>query len=75
MNTIDDFVDIVRDEIGIPVTADTLTLGFDELPGWDSVHLLSLVMVLERETGRRIAMLDVLEASSLKHIYGLATTA
>jgi len=72
VNTIDDFVGLVRDELGLPVTAETVALTFDQLEGWDSVHLLTLLTVLERETGRRISLPDVLEAASLAHVYGLA---
>lgn len=71
MNGIDDFIALVQDELGLPVTAENVGADFDQLPGWDSVHLLSLLMVLERKTGRRIAMTDVLEAPSLAHVYEL----
>ncbi|HEX2312225.1 MAG TPA: acyl carrier protein [Thermomonospora sp.] len=72
MNTVEDFVALVRDELGLPVTVETIGLGFDQLDGWDSVHLLALLTALERETGRRISLPDVLEAPSLEHVYGLA---
>lgn len=74
MKTIDDFVVLVRDELGLAVTADTVGLAFDQLDGWDSVHLLALLTALERATGNRISLPDVLEARSLEHIYGLAVT-
>jgi acyl carrier protein len=72
VNDIDDFVTLVRDEIGLPVTAAHTALELDQVPGWDSVHLLSLLAVLERETGRRIPLPAVLEAPTLGHIYTLA---
>jgi acyl carrier protein len=75
VKTIDDFVDLVQDEIGLDVTAQDVGRTFDELPGWDSVHLLALLAALERTTGRRIAMTDVLEAASLESIYRLAVSA
>jgi acyl carrier protein len=74
VNTIDDFVALVRDELGLPVTTDTVGLEFDRLDGWDSVHLLTLLTALERATGHRISLPDVLEAPSLEHVYGLVTT-
>ena len=72
MNSISDFAALVRDELGLPVTVQNVGLGFDELPGWDSVHLLTLLAVLERASGRRISLADVLEAPSLECIYALA---
>jgi len=75
MKTIDDFVTIIRDELGLALTTEDVGRSLDEVPGWDSVHLLSLLTVLERTTGRQISMPDVLEAPSLEHIYGLAVGA
>jgi acyl carrier protein len=72
VNSIDEFVALINDELGLPVTAQDATLGFDELPGWDSVHLLWLVTALERTTSRRVSMPDVLQASSLADVYALA---
>jgi acyl carrier protein len=72
VNTIDDFVALLRDEIGIPVTAHDTSLRLDEVAGWDSVHLLSLLTLLERRTGHSVPFADVLEAETLKDIYALA---
>ncbi|MET9352428.1 acyl carrier protein [Streptomyces sp. NPDC006617] len=72
MNTVDDFVALVCDEVGIQIAAEDLDTGFDQVPGWDSVHLLTLMMALERSTGRRVSMPDLLEAQSLGHVYRLA---
>jgi acyl carrier protein len=72
VNSIDDFAALIRDELGLPVTAQNVGLSFDELPGWDSVHLLALLTILERATGRRISLTDVLSAPSLESVYGLA---
>ncbi|WTE37175.1 acyl carrier protein [Streptomyces sp. NBC_01618] len=71
MMTIDDFVTLVRDELGMPVTAEHIGLSLDEVPGWDSVHLLWLVTAMERETGRRVALPDLLEVSSLGAVHAL----
>ncbi|MEK8173841.1 phosphopantetheine-binding protein [Streptomyces sp. M19] len=73
MKTIDDFVLLVRNEIGLPVTVDEVGLEFDRLPGWDSIQLLVLLTALERETGRSVSLPDVLEAGSLKDVYHLVT--
>ena len=72
MDTLDDFIALVRDEIGLEVTVGDAGRGLEEIPDWDSVHLLQLLTALERETGRRISMPDVLEATSLAHIYSLS---
>lgn len=72
MNTVDEFVTLVCDEVGLPITAEHLETGFDRVPGWDSVHLLTLVMALERSTGRPVSVPDLLEAPTLGDVYRLA---
>jgi acyl carrier protein len=72
MKSAEDFVALVRDEIGIAVTTEHLDTGFDQVPGWDSLHLLRLATVLERETGRTLSFPEVLEAPSLGSLYALA---
>ncbi|KAB8159580.1 acyl carrier protein [Streptomyces sp. 3MP-14] len=72
MNDIDDFVTLIRAEMGLPVTRENVGVTFDELPQWDSVHLLTLLSLLERETSRSIAVPDALEATSLADLYELA---
>ena len=71
MKSIDDFVSLVRDETGIEVTVADVGSDFDELPGWDSLHLLTLLTVIERETGQSLSLPDILEAPSLEHVYRL----
>lgn len=73
MNSIDDLVTLVRDELGLPLTAADADRKLSDLEGWDSVHLLWLLTALERSTGRRISMPDVLEAGTLADIHALAT--
>ncbi|GIJ29523.1 hypothetical protein Vqi01_46850 [Micromonospora qiuiae] len=73
MKTIDDFVTLLRDEMGLDIAAADAARGFDELPGWDSVHLLSLLALLERTTGRQVPLPAVLEAPSLESVYQLYT--
>jgi acyl carrier protein len=75
VTTVEEFVGLLRDQLGLDVTADDLATGLDRLPGWDSVQLLSLCTTLERETGRGLSLPDVLDASSLGRIYELAVTA
>ena len=72
MTSVDDFLAIVRDEIGVPITDEDFERALDDVPGWDSVHLLSLLVALERSTGRRLSLPGLLEAPSLRGIYTLA---
>lgn len=75
MTTIDDFLSLIRDDLGIPLTAADLDLALDEVAGWDSVQLLSLLGLLERATGRPVSLPAVLEAATLADIYVVATGA
>lgn len=70
--TLDDYVVVIRDSLGLPVTDEVVREDFDRVPGWDSVQLLALVTVLERETGRRVSLPDALKARTLKDIYDIA---
>ncbi|MCK9903759.1 acyl carrier protein [Parafrankia colletiae] len=74
MKTVDDLVTIIRDEIGLPVTPADAELPLPDVIGWDSVHLLALCVILERETARPISLPDVLEAPTLKAIYEVAVS-
>lgn len=71
VNTVDDLVTLVRDELGLPVTTSDATRSLDELPGWDSVYLLWLLTVVEKRTGRPVSLPDLLEAGSLEDVYSL----
>ncbi|MET8044702.1 acyl carrier protein [Micromonospora sp. NPDC005215] len=75
MNSIDDLVTLIRDEIGLPIDAGDAGRSFDEVPGWDSVHMLWLASALERATGRSISLVNLLEAQSLTDVYALAVPA
>jgi acyl carrier protein len=75
VNSIDDLVTLVRDELGLPVTTQDAAINLDRLPGWDSMHLLWLLTALERTTGRSVSLPDVLAATSLEEIYAVATGA
>jgi acyl carrier protein len=66
-----EFASLIRDDIGIDVGADDLDRSFDELAGWDSVHLLAVTVTLERTTGVTIDLPDVLRARNLASIYEL----
>ncbi|WP_067825846.1 acyl carrier protein [Actinomadura kijaniata] len=75
MTTIDDFLLLVRDEIGLTVGPEHAELPLDQVPGWDSMHLLSLLSALERTTGRPVSLPDVLEARNLHQIHEVVTRA
>ncbi|MEY9870878.1 acyl carrier protein [Streptacidiphilus sp. MAP12-33] len=75
LTTSDDYVNLLRDLVGFPVSPDELDTPFDMLNGWDSVHLLKLVTAIERESGVRLAVARVLEAQTLNEIFGLASLA
>lgn len=47
MNTIEDFLQLIRDRLGLPVTEADASRSLDEIPGWDSVHLLWLLTSME----------------------------
>ncbi|CAO5154746.1 Acyl carrier protein [Frankia sp. AiPs1] len=69
MNDLDDFLSLIRDELGIEVGSEDSERSLDEIPGWDSVHLLWLLSIVEQRTGRSVSLPDVLEASTLGSIY------
>ncbi|MEV6802840.1 acyl carrier protein [Micromonospora rifamycinica] len=73
MNNIEEFADVLRDELGLSITDADLERHLDEVAGWDSVHLLSLLTILERRTMRQIPMVEILEAPTLRDIYLAAT--
>ncbi|MCM2393819.1 acyl carrier protein [Streptomyces albipurpureus] len=72
MQTIDEFVRLVRDELGMPLEDHEVHADLDQLPEWDSLYLLKLVTVLEQTTGRPLPVGRLLEARSLQEIYRLA---
>ncbi|MFD5753185.1 acyl carrier protein [Streptomyces sp. NPDC127033] len=72
--TLDDYVRLVDDETGMPLAPGQVAADLDELPDWDSLHLLKLVTALETAVGRRIPVGKVLEARSLQEIYELAVS-
>jgi hypothetical protein len=69
MNSIGDFVILVRDELGLPVTVEDAARSLHEIPGWDSMHLLWLVSLLEQRTGRGLSVVDILDAPNLEYIF------
>lgn len=74
MNDINEFIELVRDQLGLPITAIDAGTELNQLPGWDSVHLLRLLTVLEERTGNAISLPDLLDVSTLEGIYLMAAT-
>lgn len=70
--TLRSFLDLVGDDLGLDLEGPAVaTVRLADLPRWDSVHLLRLVVLLERESGRRVPVRKILEAQSLKEIHAL----
>ncbi|WP_381799139.1 acyl carrier protein [Streptomyces niveus] len=72
--TLDDYVLLINDEIGMPLAPEQVAADFDELPDWDSLHLLKLITALESAIGRKVPVGEILQARSLKEIYDLAVS-
>lgn len=68
---IDGLVELIRDELGLPVTAEDANRPLDELPGWDSFHLVWLAGALESGTGRRMSLPDLLQAPTLADLHAV----
>lgn len=75
MNTIDDFLAILRDELGLQVSTQHAGLKLDQVADWDSVYLLSLLTILERRTGHSLQLAEMLEAATLEEMYAVAVAA
>lgn len=75
MNSIFEFLAILRDELGLQVSTQHAGLKLDQVADWDSVYLLSLLTILERRTGRSLQLADMLEAATLEEMYAVAVAA
>jgi acyl carrier protein len=71
VTSIESFVTLVRDELNLAVSDEDVQSSLEDIPGWDSVHLLTLIMLLERETHKQLSIPEVLAADSLARIYEL----
>jgi len=70
-----DFVELVEAETGLPLDTADLATGFDDLPGWDSVHLLKVLSALEAEHGITLQIAQLLDAKSLGDLHAAASAA
>lgn len=69
-----DYHRLVREDLALPLTDDQFAADFDELPDWDSLLLLKLVVLLERATGHPVAVSRLFETRSLQQIYDEVVT-
>lgn len=64
-----EFCTLLEEELGLHLTPEDLDRPLDDVPEWDSVHLLRLVTVVESVTGRRLPVAELLEAVTFKEMY------
>ncbi|MEU6479294.1 acyl carrier protein [Streptomyces sp. NPDC047017] len=70
-DTLDGFLALLRDELGLEATAGQARGNLTDLPRWDSLYLLRLVTLVEEETGRRLPLSEVLQARTLVEIHAV----
>ncbi|MEU5693435.1 acyl carrier protein [Actinosynnema sp. NPDC020468] len=73
MTSLDEFLALVGDQLGLPLTTEDADTPLDDLIGWDSVQLLGLLPVLEERGGRALSLPAILEADSLGRLYDVVT--
>ena len=64
-----EFIVLVRDELGLPLAAGDLDVDLDALVHWNSIHVVTLIVEAERRTGRRVQVGKLMTARSLRTIY------
>ena len=69
MKDLDRFLELLRDELGLPLSAQQLDMPFAELEAWDSVHLLRLIGVMEETLGRPVSVPALARAGSLREVF------
>jgi hypothetical protein len=74
MNDVNDFIVLVREELGLPIEPEVLDTAFDDLDSWDSVHLLKLLGVVESASGKSVSVPRVLRARSLREVYEVVSS-
>lgn len=71
--TIEDFIDLLNQELGLAWSLEDADVDLDRLPDWNSLHLLSVLTALEQRTGREVSLPDALAATSLRGLLAAAT--
>ncbi|MEE1781616.1 phosphopantetheine-binding protein [Streptomyces sp. SP17BM10] len=72
----DAFLDLLREELDLEPAGLGPEAELEAVPGWDSVLLLQLVVVLERRQSppkRNLPIRDLIEARTLGRLHELAT--
>ncbi|WP_370376094.1 acyl carrier protein [Catenulispora sp. GAS73] len=72
MDSIEEFVALLRDQVGLELTAQDAPKQLSEIDGWDSLHLLWVLTAVERRTGQAVSLPDLLEAGTLEDVYRVA---
>jgi acyl carrier protein len=75
MNNEEDFLRLLRADLGLAIEANELSADLDNVPAWDSMLLLKLVVALERETGRKMPVGRLMAMRSLREMYDEAVAA
>ncbi|WP_037607976.1 acyl carrier protein [Streptacidiphilus rugosus] len=75
MLTEESFLELVRDELALPLAESDLESDFDRVVAWDSLQTLRLVAAVEKKTGNRVPVGRVLAERSLRGIYDVLTAA
>ncbi|MFF3325069.1 acyl carrier protein [Streptomyces sp. NPDC002889] len=63
------FCTLLEEELGLHITPQDLDRPLDDVPEWDSVHLLRLVTVVENLMGRSVSVAGLLEAATFREMY------
>lgn len=75
MLTVTGLIDLFNDELGLSLRPELAGHPLAGLPGWDSMLLLRVVLLLEAATGRRVPVAELLTAGTLAEIHALAVPA
>ncbi|MFN6560892.1 MAG: acyl carrier protein [Nostoc sp. ChiSLP01] len=69
MNNVTDLVYLIQDVLELPIVEQDINTPFDELGGWDSLGLLRLITSIEIRTGKKVSVLSMLQARTIRDIY------
>ena len=58
----------VSDVFGVPIDEVSVETTADEVDGWDSFHMINLLMVLESEFGIKLKATDAKKMGSVRSI-------
>lgn len=66
-----EFIQLLNLNLGLALAQEQWSVDFDEINGWDSLYLLRVLTVLEREMSVRLSVADLLSVRSLSDIYAM----